>query len=63
MLTLVVKRRRVPLLQCYVAIQPGRLVAVPGSTGFLEIAVSQGIAEQSLCIKVGDPVLLRLPCP
>lgn len=31
-------------------------VAVPGSTGFLEIAINGGNAAQKFAIKIGDPV-------
>ncbi len=45
-----------PLLACYTAVPAGKLVAVPGSTGFLEIALNGGNAERKLKLRIGSPV-------
>jgi len=39
---------------------PGEMLALIGSTGFLEIAVRQGSAAQRLRVQPGDPVAVRL---
>lgn len=54
-------RRRVPLGAFYQAVPPGRPVAVPGSSGFLEIAINGGDAARALKLRVGSPVTLRTP--
>jgi S-adenosylmethionine hydrolase len=48
-----------PVRSCYQAVPPGRAVAVPGSTGCLEIAINGGSAAARLRLSVGDTLLLR----
>jgi S-adenosyl-L-methionine hydrolase (adenosine-forming) len=43
----------------YQAVRTGRLVAVPGSSGFLEIAVNGGSAEKTLRLRIGHCVELH----
>lgn len=43
----------------YQAVPVGKPVAVPGSSGFLEIAVNRGSAAKVFRLKVGDTVTLR----
>ncbi len=43
----------------YQSVPRGRTVAVPGSSGFLEIAVNGGSAERKLGLKIGDRVDLQ----
>ncbi len=51
------KRRRIcPLKPFYQAARPGDPVALVGSSGFLEIAVNGGSAEQALGVRIGDRV-------
>lgn len=45
--------------QTYAAVKPGRLISVIGSSGFLEIAVSNGSAADQLSISVGDTVVIE----
>lgn len=54
-------RRRVPLGAFYQAVPSGRPVAVPGSSGFLEIAINGGDAARALKLRVGTPVMLLRP--
>ncbi len=49
-------KQRFPLTRCYSAVPPGKLVAVPGSTGFLEVAVNGGNAARLLRIRVGTSI-------
>ena len=49
-------RRRLPLVSFYQAVAPGKPVAVIGSTGFLEIAVNGGSAARRLKLKAGSAV-------
>jgi S-adenosyl-L-methionine hydrolase (adenosine-forming) len=44
---------RCPIAPFYRAVAPGKGVAVPGSTGFLEIAVNGGNASKVLKLRVG----------
>lgn len=48
-----------PVKEYYQAVPAGRAVAVPGSTGFLEIAVNGGSAAKRFGLKIGDWVCLR----
>ncbi len=50
------RRARCVLGGFYGAVPPGRLVVVPGSSGFLEIAVNGGSAARKLGLEVGDRV-------
>jgi S-adenosylmethionine hydrolase len=43
----------------YQSVRTGQAVAVPGSSGFLEIAVNGGSAEETLGLKIGRCVELR----
>ena len=43
----------------YQAVPPGRLLAVRGSSGFLELAVNGGNAARKLRLGVGDQLLVR----
>jgi S-adenosylmethionine hydrolase len=52
-------KRLCPVAAFYQAVPPGRPVAVPGSTGFLEIAVNGGSAAEALKLKVGTLVSVR----
>lgn len=49
----------VKLGPCYAAVPPGYPVAVPGSTGYVELAVNGGSAAQALGLKPGAPVRFR----
>ncbi|WP_209475467.1 SAM hydrolase/SAM-dependent halogenase family protein [Thermococcus stetteri] len=51
---------KIPYLDTYGQIKPGELLALPGSHGYLEIAVNQGSAAGRLGLKVGDEVRVRL---
>ena len=54
------KKFRVPLKPFYQAVPPGHAVALPGSSGFLEVAVNGGSAAVKLGIKVGSAVAVNL---
>ena len=43
----------------YQSVPTGRPVAVPGSSGFLEIAINGGSAAKSLTLKIGTAISLR----
>lgn len=43
----------------YAAVPSGSPAAVVGSTGFLEIAINKGSAEQALGLQTGNPVTIR----
>lgn len=43
----------------YQSVPAGKAVAVPGSSGFLEIAVNGGSAAKSLSLKIGATVTIR----
>jgi S-adenosylmethionine hydrolase len=53
------RRRICRVERFYQAVAPGRPVAVPGSTGFLEIAVNGGNAARKLGLRIGVRVSLR----
>jgi len=46
----------IPLVNSYAAVENGKLLAVWGSCGFLELAVNGGNAAQQLGLQVGDMV-------
>lgn len=48
-----------PVKPFYQSVPPGAAVAVPGSSGFLEIAINGGSAAERLGLRVGDRVSLR----
>jgi S-adenosylmethionine hydrolase len=55
-------RRGKPLClvaEFYQAVSPGEAVAVPGSSGFLEIAINGGNAARRLRLRPGDTVTVR----
>jgi hypothetical protein len=55
-----VRQRRISRIHdCYQAVPPGKPVCVPGSSGYLEIAVNQGDASRQLRLKVGSTVTVR----
>jgi len=55
-----VKKKRITRIHdCYQAVAPGKPVCVPGSSGFLEIAVNQGNAASQLRLRVGSSVAVR----
>ncbi len=47
-----------PLVACYEAVPPGELLAIVGSSGFLEISVREGNAARLLGLGTGDGILL-----
>lgn len=49
----------IAIRRTYADVPPGALVAVVGSTGFIEIAVRDGDAGRKLGLKRGAPVMLR----
>lgn len=53
------RRRSFPLLACYQAVRAGKAVAVPGSTGFIELALNEGSAARALGLKAGTPITIR----
>lgn len=53
------KKRITRVHDCYQAVAPGKPVCVPGSSGFLEIAVNQGDAASQLKLRVGSGVAVR----
>ena len=48
----------VPLQNHYQAVRPGKPVAVPGSSGLLEIAINGGSAEDKLGLKIGTRIAI-----
>lgn len=52
--------RPIPARRTYADAEPGSLLALIGSHGYVEIACNQGSARQALGIAVGDPILLIL---
>lgn len=57
--TVLVKNRvRCPLANHFEAVPKGKPVALPGSSGLLEIAINQGSAVHKLRLKCGTPVRL-----
>ena len=54
------KRKRLCFIApCYGAVRAGRPLAVPGSTGFLEIAVNGASAAAKFSLRLGDQVGVR----
>jgi S-adenosyl-L-methionine hydrolase (adenosine-forming) len=47
------------LAQAYGQQNPGQLMALIGSSGYLEIAVVDGSAANALCATVGAPVIVE----
>jgi len=52
-----------PMATSYQSVPAGQPVAVPGSSGFLEIAINGGSAQKRLGLKIGSRILCRLRCP
>jgi S-adenosylmethionine hydrolase len=50
--------RTIPIHPCYNSVAPNQPVAVPGSSGFIEIAINQGSAAQQLQLTRSTPVHL-----
>lgn len=48
-----------PVLRCYADVKKGEPVAVPGSTGFMEIAVREASAHRKFKLKVGMKVIIK----
>jgi len=56
-----IKGQSIPrIVNTYAEVQPGKLLALIGSEGHLEISVSGGSASRTLGAKVGDKVLVRM---
>jgi S-adenosylmethionine hydrolase len=51
--------RKCPVKNCYQAVAVGKPVAVPGSSGFLEIAINDGSAQKLLRLTIGTKVALQ----
>jgi len=57
----VVAGREIPGVRCtYADVEAGSVLALVGSSGYLELAVRQGSAARRLELNPGDPVALRL---
>ena len=52
------KRERFPLVESYEALMPGGLLAIVGSSGFLEISVREGSAAERLGLAAGERIVL-----
>jgi S-adenosylmethionine hydrolase len=52
--------RTMPLCECYQDVDPGSLLAIFGSAGYLEISANGGSAAEQLGLKVGTPFVLRM---
>jgi S-adenosylmethionine hydrolase len=50
---------RIPVRRTYAEVESGELVAVVGSTGFIEIAARDGNAAELLRLARGSPVTLK----
>ncbi len=50
--------RGVEIVKSYTEVEPGELLAIEGSSGFLEVSVNRGSAAKELDVKVGEKVLL-----
>ena len=57
--TIEVGAARIAVRRTYAEVDPGELVAVVGSTGFIEIAARDGNAAEMLQLSRGSPVALR----
>ncbi|MDW8382197.1 MAG: SAM-dependent chlorinase/fluorinase [Verrucomicrobiota bacterium] len=53
------RKLRFPVCQCYADARHGQPVAVPGSSGFWELALSGGSAAERLGLRPGDKVRLH----
>jgi S-adenosyl-L-methionine hydrolase (adenosine-forming) len=54
-----ISERSIPVKSFYGGVPPGAPVAVPGSIGYLELAVNGGSAHEALNLKRGSPVFLH----
>lgn len=54
------KDMEIPLVDSYSAVEPEELLAIPGSCGFLELAVNGGSAADRLGLSSGDEITLSL---
>lgn len=50
--------RAIPTLDCYAAVAVGEPVAVPGSTGYLEVVINQGNAARTFGLSRGSSIHL-----
>jgi S-adenosylmethionine hydrolase len=57
------RRRLCEVKAFYQSVGPGQSLAVPGSSGFLEIAVNGGSAAEELGLGIGDGVDVRRATP
>jgi len=48
-----------PVVESYSAVEEGRPLAIPGSGGFLELAVNRGNAELKLNLQAGDKIEMK----
>jgi S-adenosylmethionine hydrolase len=55
------RKRLGPVKEFYQAVPAGRSVAVPGSSGFLEIAVNGGSAAKRFGLEIGNRASVRRP--
>jgi S-adenosylmethionine hydrolase len=53
------RKRLCPVKAFYQSVPTGRPVAVPGSSGFVEVAVNGGSAADQLRLKLGAPLVVR----
>jgi hypothetical protein len=56
-------RQVIPLVETYRSLAPGTCMALWGSSGFLELAVSGGAAAGELGLQIGDEVAVRIVGP
>lgn len=54
------RNRPCPLKNAYSSVPSGQAVAVPGSSGFLEIAVNRGSAAEKFGLRIGCRVRVRI---
>jgi len=48
----------IPVCSCYADVVEGKLLAIVGSCGFIEISVNLGNAAKKLGLRVGDRLLI-----
>jgi S-adenosylmethionine hydrolase len=62
LLTVVIAGERIPRLsRTFTDVEPGKLVAYLGSSGYLEIAANEGNAAKRLNVDIGDQVWVETP--
>ena len=55
-----IKEKNIPVFgRTYAAVDPGELLGLIGSAGYLEIAANQDSAQKKLGVATGDPVILK----